>query len=91
MSQLTNHEHLFIDGGWKSPSTQERISVISPATEEVIGGSPSAGPSDIDLAVDAARAAFDAGPWPRMSPSERATALGRLTSAIRDRAGPLGP
>jgi len=89
MSQLTNHEHLFIDGGWKSPSTQERISVISPATEEVIGGSPSAGPSDIDLAVDAARAAFDAGPWPRMSPSERATALGRLTSAIRDRAGPL--
>src|SRR5262249_4700749 len=39
---------------------------------------------DIDLAVDAARAAFEEGPWPRLSGLERAEILIRLADLIRD-------
>lgn len=43
---------------------------------------------DVDLAVDAARAAFDEGPWPRLSGMERAATLNRLADLMhqnRDR------
>jgi acyl-CoA reductase-like NAD-dependent aldehyde dehydrogenase len=60
---------LFIGGEWVAPSTDARIDVVSPHTEAVIGGAAGAGPEDIDRAVIAARAAVDAGPWPRMDPA----------------------
>ncbi len=41
-------------------------------------------PQDIDLAVEAARAAFEEGPWPRLSGLERAEVLNRLADLIRD-------
>ncbi len=44
-------------------------------------------PPDIDLAVAAARAAFDEGPWPRLRPSERAAYLRRIAQALREHAG----
>ncbi|MBZ9801135.1 aldehyde dehydrogenase family protein [Mesorhizobium sp. ES1-6] len=39
---------------------------------------------DVDLAVDAARAAFEEGPWPRLSGMERAVILNRLAGLIHD-------
>lgn len=42
---------------------------FDPRTEEVITGVSEATKEDVDLAVKAARAAFDHGPWPRMSGS----------------------
>ena len=45
--------------------------VISPHTEESIAEVAAAGPADVDAAVDAARAAFDSGPWGRSEPLER--------------------
>ena len=44
-----------------------------------------AGIADVDLAVHAARAAFDAGPWPGMMPTERGRYLRRIADRIRAR------
>jgi aldehyde dehydrogenase (NAD+) len=62
---------LFIDGAWATPAGSETIEVVSPHTEEVVARVPEGTPADIEAAVDAARRAFDDGPWPRMSPEER--------------------
>lgn len=66
-----SYDELFIGGRWCKPSTPQRLAVISPHSEEPIGDVPMAGPDDIELAISAARAAFDDGPWPRMEPRER--------------------
>ncbi len=83
------HEQLFIGGEWVAPATSKTIDVISPATEEVIGRVPEGREADIDRAVAAARDAFDRGPWPRMTPSERADAMARLLAGLQERAGEL--
>jgi acyl-CoA reductase-like NAD-dependent aldehyde dehydrogenase len=61
-----NYEELFIGGRWQRPSTAQRLTVISPHTEEPIGQTPEASAEDVDKAVLAARKAFDDGPWPRL-------------------------
>jgi aldehyde dehydrogenase (NAD+) len=76
---------LYIDGHWVDAANDEELDVINPATEEVVAQVPQASSADVDRAVDAARRAFDGGPWPRMSPRERSDALGRFTQAITDR------
>ncbi|MGV0853454.1 aldehyde dehydrogenase [Mycolicibacterium phlei] len=72
------YDDLFIGGRWQKPATPERISVISPHTEEPIGEVPHAAPADVDRAVQAARAAFDEGPWPRLSLDERMARIEQL-------------
>ena len=79
-------DQLFIGGEWVEPEGSGVIEVISPHTEEVIGSVPDASPADIDKAVAAARRAFDEGPWPRMTPEERAEGLKRLSGALQSRA-----
>jgi acyl-CoA reductase-like NAD-dependent aldehyde dehydrogenase len=76
---------LFIDGGWVDPSTDAVLDVISPHTEQVIGQAAVAGPADVDRAVSAARAAFDHGPWPRLSVAERISAVERLAAVYKER------
>jgi acyl-CoA reductase-like NAD-dependent aldehyde dehydrogenase len=72
------HDTLFIGGTWSSPSTDATIEVISPHTESPIARVASAGPSDVDAAVAAARTAFDDGPWPRLDPADRIEAVHRI-------------
>lgn len=74
------YDQLFIGGRWQAPATDQRIQVISPHTEEQIGETPAAGAEDVDLAVRAARAAFDDGPWPRMSVAERMDRIEKLAA-----------
>jgi aldehyde dehydrogenase (NAD+) len=76
---------LYIGGEWVTPSTTNTIDVISPFTEEVIATVPEAAEADVDRAVDAAKAAL-AGPYPQLSPEERADYLSRLSQAIGARA-----
>jgi betaine-aldehyde dehydrogenase len=82
-------EQLFIGGGWVAPATTATIAVVSPHTTEVIGRVPDGHPADLDRAVDAARTAFDTGPWPRMAPRDRAAVLARLADAYDWRVGEL--
>ena len=82
------YDRLFIGGEWVAPSGTGTIDVINPTTEEVAGRVPDAAEGDIDKAVASARAAFDSGPWPRMTPAERAEILTKVSQAIQaDMAG----
>jgi len=76
---------LFIGGIWSTPSTDQRIEVISPHTETPVAQVAAAGPDDVNRAVEAARQAFDTGPWPRLEPAERIDAVRRLAKAYGER------
>jgi len=75
----------FIAGQWQSPSTDETIDVINPATAEVFATVAAGKASDIDAAVAAARNAFDNGPWPKMLGKERAVVLRKMAAIINER------
>ena len=77
------YDRLFIGGEWTAPAGTATIDVISPTTEEVVGRVPDATAADMDKAVAAARRAFDSGPWPRMTPAERAAVLTKVSDAIK--------
>ncbi|MGW6356366.1 aldehyde dehydrogenase [Streptomyces sp. NPDC055092] len=78
-----DYEQFYVDGGWTAPATDARITVRSATTEEVVGHVPEAGEKDIDLAVEAARRAFDDPEgWPQWSPERRAAVLERFASAL---------
>jgi aldehyde dehydrogenase (NAD+) len=80
---------LYIDGGWVNGGGDEILHVVNPATEELIATVPQATPADIDLAVGAARRAFDEGPWPRMRPVERAAVLSAMAAEFDRRRAEL--
>ena len=69
---IKNPDMFFIDGKWTKPSSTRKIDVINSATEELYASVAEAQEADINRAVEAARYAFDRGPWPRMSHTERA-------------------
>ncbi|HNJ79361.1 MAG TPA: aldehyde dehydrogenase, partial [Marmoricola sp.] len=57
----------------------------SPHSETIVGSLPRATPGDIDVAVAAARQAFDQGPWPRMSPADRIAVIERFSGLFAAR------
>jgi acyl-CoA reductase-like NAD-dependent aldehyde dehydrogenase len=83
---LKHPEKFFIDGQWVEPSTLARIEVIAPATEQPYMRVAEANEADINRAVAAARQAFDQGPWPRMSHTERAGYLMAIADKLAQRA-----
>ncbi len=81
VEQFTTSAHqLFIGGTWVDAVSGETFDTPNPATGEKLASIAAGGPEDIDRAVRAARAAFESGPWSRMTPSER----GRLVWKIGD-------
>ncbi|AWE50010.1 aldehyde dehydrogenase [Streptomyces nigra] len=85
MTELVEHGQLFIGGEWTGPLGRDVIEVVSPHTEDVIGRVPHASPADVDRAVDAARRAFDDGPWPRAGLAERIEVVTRIKDGIAAR------
>jgi acyl-CoA reductase-like NAD-dependent aldehyde dehydrogenase len=83
-------ESLYLNGRWAAPigpHEGRRITLVSPATEEVLGTVAAGGPDDVEAAVASARAAFDdPGGWARWAPSRRGEALDRLADALERRA-----
>jgi aldehyde dehydrogenase (NAD+) len=80
------YDQLYIGGRWQAPASDRRLSVISPHTEEPIGETPEATPEDVDKAVQAARIAFDEGPWPRTSVPERIEKIEKLAAVYTSQA-----
>ncbi len=74
------NKKLLINNEWRDAAGGKTMEVVNPATEEVVATVASADRSDVDAAVQAARAAFN-GPWGKMSARER----GRLVSKLADR------
>ena len=75
---------LYIDGKW-SDASGGTYDVVNPATEAVVARAPNATRADLERAVRAARRAFDEGPWPRSTPTERARVIERLIAALDKR------
>ncbi len=80
--KITNS--VYVGGEWVKASGAPEP-VINPATEDVIGLAPVGGKTEVSDAIAAAREAFDRGPWPRMSPAERAVKLRELHAALMAR------
>jgi acyl-CoA reductase-like NAD-dependent aldehyde dehydrogenase len=75
-------EQIFVGGQWRPPSSGETYATINPATEEESARVAKGDERDIDAAVQAARRAFDQGPWPKMPAAERARVLWKLGDLI---------
>jgi len=80
---------LFIGGQWREPLSGKRREVIDPSTGKVITTVADGGVEDLNAAVQAARTAFDEGPWPHLKGRERARILLRIAEEVRRRADDL--
>jgi betaine-aldehyde dehydrogenase len=72
----------FIDGAFRPALDGATEPVLNPANGEEIAQAPLSGAADVDLAVAAARGAFEA--WSQSTPAERATALLGIAAAIEE-------
>src|SRR5664279_4008727 len=82
VSPVKHPDKLFIGGEWVKPSGSSSFEVVDSATEAMFETIAEAGPADIDRAVEAARAAFNRGPWRRMPHRERAGYLKAIAAEL---------
>lgn len=80
---------IYIDGQWLNSQSDAYFDVINPATEEVIHQLPSGCEKDIDLAVAAARRAFDDQGWPQTTGQQRAAYLRKIADLIQQNSDDL--
>ena len=80
---------LFINGQWCDAVSGRTFETPNPATGETLARIAEGGAQDIDRAVRAAREAFEAGPWSRMTPSERGRIIWRIGDLILEHADEL--
>lgn len=86
---IAHEGRLYIGGEWIAPKGGMREAVINPASEAVIAHAGLAGAEDVEAALDTARTAFDAGPWPRMTMEERAAKITTMCDWIEARTDSL--
>ena len=73
---------VLINGKWQSALSGKTFEVYNPANGEVIAHAAACEKADVDVAVTAARKAFDEGPWSRMSPSQRGRIIWKIGDLI---------
>ncbi|MCR8956621.1 aldehyde dehydrogenase family protein [Variovorax sp. S2] len=74
----------YIDGSWQDRAHAARIAVVNPFTEEIVGHIAAGSPADVDLAVAAARRAFET--FSQSTAGERLALLGRILALLEERA-----
>jgi acyl-CoA reductase-like NAD-dependent aldehyde dehydrogenase len=72
----------FINGQFRAGREGHSFETFNPATNQPLTTIAEGLAEDVDDAVQAARAAFDTGPWPRMTTVERASFLMRIADTI---------
>ncbi|AHG64164.1 aldehyde dehydrogenase family protein [Advenella mimigardefordensis] len=75
---------LFIDGKWVPALSGKDSQTIDPATENTLASVAEADASDVDLAVAAARKAFEYGTWRGLSPHQRSRLLLKIADLIEE-------
>src|SRR6202041_1096796 len=73
---------LSINGKWVDAASGKTFATYNPATGEVLANVAAGDKEDINRAVKAARAAFETGPWSKISPSERGRLLWKLADLL---------
>src|SRR5579864_3405093 len=73
---------MLINGQWVNAASGKTFPSYNPATGEVLAQIAEGDRADIDLAVKAARSAFEQGPWSRITASARGRMIWRLGDLI---------
>jgi aldehyde dehydrogenase (NAD+) len=81
-SEPTHQTKLLIGGRWRDSQSGKAFATINPATEEVIAEVAEGDAADIDLAVKAARKAFDSGPWRKTDARDRGRLMNKLADLV---------
>lgn len=79
---LAKPKKMLIGGRWVESASGKTFETLNPASGEVLARVAEGDRADIDLAVSAARKAFDSGPWPTITPSERGRLLWKLADLL---------
>src|SRR5450432_2070536 len=75
---VSKNRKMLINGQWVEAASGKTFPTYNPATGEVLARVAEGDREDIDRAVKAARAAFETGPWSKMTPSERGRLIWKL-------------
>src|ERR1700733_8070575 len=86
---LAATRRMLIDGKWVAATSGKTFEVKNPATGSTIARAAEGDKADIDLAVRAARRAFESGPWSAMTPPERGKLVWRIGDLISKYTGEL--
>ncbi len=86
---MTDSHQLVIGGGLADAASGETFDSIDPSTGEPFARVARGGQQDAARAVEAARRAFDGGPWPKMKGRERAQLLLKVADLVKQNAGTL--
>lgn len=86
---LSGKKKLFINGEFVESKSEQTFDSFNPATGEVLASVYEAGPEDIDLAVKAARKAFDEGQWSKMSAAQRSRLMYKLADLMEENSAEL--
>ena len=89
MTRIQTYQ-FFVNNAWHDPADGGYIDSENPANGQVWARVPDCRGRDLDLAVSAARAAFEDGPWGRMHPAARGRHLRRMGDVISRHADHLG-
>jgi aminomuconate-semialdehyde/2-hydroxymuconate-6-semialdehyde dehydrogenase len=85
---MSDIQHV-IDGACVESVSGHTFPTVDPWTREAYAEVALGGAADVDLAVTAARRAFDEGPWPRMGFTERGRLLHALADLVRSHSDEL--
>jgi acyl-CoA reductase-like NAD-dependent aldehyde dehydrogenase len=89
ISKIRFVKQLFINGKFVNSVRNQTFDLINPNDQTVLTTIQKGSTDDIDIAVAAAREAFERGPWARMDPTDRARCLFRLADLIEKNANEL--
>src|ERR1700723_2717069 len=79
---VTSKKKLLINGKWVDAASGKTFATYNPATGEVLANVAAGDKEDVNRAVKAARAAFETGPWSKITPSARGKMIWKLADLI---------
>tara|TARA_B100001250_G_scaffold186669_1_gene160464 strand:+ start:13704 stop:15122 length:1419 start_codon:yes stop_codon:yes gene_type:complete len=80
---MHDREEIYINGKWVKAEGTEKIKVVNPSTEEIIGYIPAGNKEDVDHAVKSAKEAFIT--WSKSGIEKRMEILNSLSSLFKER------
>jgi aldehyde dehydrogenase (NAD+) len=81
---LKGTKKMYINGKWVGSASGKTFESLNPATGEVLAVVSEAGTEDVNAAVEAARRAFDEGPWSKISAAQRSRLIYKLADLMEE-------